>query len=566
MTSDISKIVRDAEKIIDNAYKDLPIFKYPLDVALYALLAAFDSDIYTERMVRDLCDLPDLTVSQAAIFKFLGEGFVIAMRWLLDGRDPCDVLPVADDRTICDAHQLIEYGSAYHQVAMMYSLYSQGTMVAEAPAPNTIRFRYEDAFRAANHAWGYHDEVSRERLVRARNRRAYLDQQFNAATQIYDRVPYTLDQGRVVLGDVSMLRSPEVSRYTNSVLRSEHIFSERHDLGGYTIGDFNRFWHGFHCWSECAAQIYLTSFEGGTAQKECAPTQVIATERFLENIVAIADISRHAASTIMRQLAFDYRTRTKRPDCFLQPLICGRGSVSWSVRTALFSRSQRNLLKLMARTPSQKALADSIIGSREADLLNSLKVWLETKGWSCATNRPLTRGTAGEVDLLAVNWRVPSEVLVVEAKALLQPDDVNEVRAASDELLHAQEQVRRSIKVIGGMSAQERSALFPFVEWDKVQNWYGVVITPEAEPGFNVEQSIIPACSFATLREHLKRRQWASPLQLWRAMTSREWHAEIQDAKSGHETIELAGLRFEIPCRFINENPRSKSREPERDL
>src|ERR1700733_10184711 len=197
MTSDISKIVRDAEKIIDNAYKDLPIFKYPLDVALYALLAAFDSDIYTERMVRDLCDLPDLTVSQAAIFKFLGEGFVIAMRWLLDGRDPCDVLPVADDRTICDAHQLIEYGSAYHQVAMMYSLYSQGTMVAEAPAPNTIRFRYEDAFRAANHAWGYHDEVSRERLVRARNRRAYLDQQFNAATQIYDRVPYTLDQGRV---------------------------------------------------------------------------------------------------------------------------------------------------------------------------------------------------------------------------------------------------------------------------------------------------------------------------------------------------------------------------------
>src|SRR5207247_423937 len=110
-------------------------------------------------------------------------------------------------------------------------------------------------------------------------------------------------------------------------------------------------------------------------------------------------------------------------------LLCGSNSVAWSVRAVQLSGSRRNLLKLMARTPSQKALADNIIGDRERHFLATLAKWLRAKGWAVATNQAFPGLEQLEVDLIGWNWTYPNEVLIIEAKALRQADDPNEVRA-----------------------------------------------------------------------------------------------------------------------------------------
>jgi hypothetical protein len=203
----------------------------------------------------------------------------------------------------------------------------------------------------------------------------------------------------------------------------------------------------------------------------------------------------------------------------------------------------------MARTPCQKDRADRIIGAREQSLLDALRASLNKKGWSTALNTKLRRGSRGEIDLLAVNWHFPEEVLVVEAKACLEPDDFNELRSVTSEMIRGQGQLRQAVVTLKAMDVAERARLFSFVEWDKVRHWYSLIVTPEAEPGFDYDHSEIPACSLGTLYRQTHASDWKSPFRLWRAIVERKWQAQIRDGERDFEVIELAGKRFEIPLR-----------------
>ncbi len=239
--------------------------------------------------------------------------------------------------------------------------------------------------------------------------------------------------------------------------------------------------------------------------------------------------------------------RTDKLDMYLQPLLCGEEWVAWSVRGVQMSVPQRNLLKLMARTPAHKPMADAIIGARERTLLAEIATWLKGKGWTTITNRGLPSPEDGEVDLVGWNWSYPSEVLIIEAKAILQADDPNEVRSATREMQHAQEQLGRIIRLLSGMPQAARESHFPIVEWGKVTHWYGVVITPESEPGLQYDHSTFPACSFVGLRQRLSTKEWRSPSRLWNAMVLREWQAEIRAGRVEYKPFELAGITFEDP-------------------
>lgn len=254
------------------------------------------------------------------------------------------------------------------------------------------------------------------------------------------------------------------------------------------------------------------------------PTQVVPLYVFLQAISNASRLPTSLVERILEQLKYDYRTT--KPDIFLQPLVCGEKFVAWSAMVVQLSRFKRNRLKLMARTPSQKSLADRIIGERERAMLSAMKAWLENKGWAVVINRKIP-GDLGEVDLLATHWQFPSEILIMEGKAVLQADDLNEIRSATREMQRGQEQIKKVMGLLSRMPDQERSRLFPFVEWKKVSRWYGIVVTPETEPGMGFDQSIIPAAAFLTLQQRLSKKDWASPSRVWNAMVAREWQETV---------------------------------------
>jgi hypothetical protein len=148
---------------------------------------------------------------------------------------------------------------------------------------------------------------------------------------------------------------------------------------------------------------------------------------------------------------------------------------------------------------------------------------------------------------------MPSEVLIVEAKALLQVDDINERRSATKEMQHGQQQVRKIVHLLSRMTPEEKSRLFSFVEWDKVRHWYGIVVTPETEPGVGFDHSAIPAAAFLTLRQRLDRKAWTSPSRIWSAMADRAWQLPVREAALSQHPITLAGITFEIPQLIFQE-------------
>lgn len=544
-------MIREFEKVIDTGYQVLPIFEYPTDVALYGLLAAFDSHIYTQMLVRERSNWAPLSIGQTQLFKTLGEGLVWGLRWLLEGHEAVDVRPQASESLLADAHQLIEYGAKYYSVANMYSAFSQGRMDASVNVgAKTVRFDHKPHVPETSPTWGFYDDVSNEVLRQTPAYERRLAKHRSRARALFRRARHHFDGGHVVLDDVSVLRSDVVREYVQFVCTSEFGFPPDQDLGGYTVQDFTAFWHTIYAWSTCVTELYLRFTETATRQEECMATQVVPRAAFLDALTESSGLTANVANRILAQLRYD--KRTTKPDIFLQPLVCGENLVAWSAMVIQLSRFQRNLLKLMARTPSQKSLADRVIGGRERSLLLAIKDWLEHKGWSITINRKIP-GNEGEVDLLGVNWRFPSEILVVEAKALLQVDDLNEIRSATKEMQNAQQQIQKIVRLLSRMPDKDRSRLFPNVEWDKARHWYGIVVTPETEPGMEFDHSTIPAAAFTTLRQRLNRKDWISPSRIWNAMVNREWQSPVREATFSHEQIELAGITFEVPQIMFND-------------
>jgi hypothetical protein len=126
MQPDDTKQAREVEQLIDSGYRDYPIFSYPIDVAAYGLLAAYDSHILVQVMVNEASGGAPFTAGEIQFFKAFGEGFIWAMRWLLMSSPRVDPRPTSSEQLIADSNNLIVYGSNYSIVATMYSGMSQG--------------------------------------------------------------------------------------------------------------------------------------------------------------------------------------------------------------------------------------------------------------------------------------------------------------------------------------------------------------------------------------------------------------------------------------------------------
>lgn len=539
------EFARDCERIIDSHYRALPIYSQPRPTALYGLLAAYDSHILTQMVVRDEMRGADFSPGQIQLFKSLGDGVTWALRWFLSTGQLVDPMPTSDEQAILEGARAIECGRKYSILTTMYSGLSQGIMTAEVLENATgLRFQYKQDYVAQFNGWGFVDSVVNDNVETTRQKKRKNAVAANAVTHIHKLKSHRRN-GRIVLDDPTELRSAAILEYVNVICEPLHDFPSHEIVNGFSFRDFNQYWMALYAWSYAATELYLKAYHDGVPQEEAMPTQVVPRKHFIDAISAVSGLSHDIVSKITKMLQVD--ERSEKPDLFLQPLICGQDHIAWSAAIGQQSRFQRNLLKMMARSNEHKCLADNIIGAREAELLEKLRNRLESKGWQVATNQRIAIPDQAEIDLVGVNWVYPTEILVVEAKAVLQADEPNEVRTTTKYLKGAQKQLERSIQLLCGMALNERKKKFPFVDWEKVRHWYGVVMTPETEVGFDFDHSLYPACSFRTLKHRLKARDWTSPFRIWSAMVNRDWLQSTRKARFDFEPINLAGITFEIP-------------------
>jgi hypothetical protein len=158
-----------------------------------------------------------------------------------------------------------------------------------------------------------------------------------------------------------------------------------------------------------------------------------------------------------------------------------------------------------------------------------------------------------EIDLMAYNKKFPAELLLVEGKAILAVDDVGEVLGSSDDLEDAQSQIRRANRILQATPIDWRAQQFPFVDWDKVESFYLIVLTPDSYPSSQVDQSEIPFITVFGLKRNFRTRDLRSPSAIWSACRDKAWLTRLISSNKGFEPIEIGDVTYEIPIDGVEE-------------
>src|SRR5262249_3470721 len=302
-------LVREYERAIDAGYKTLPIFSLPLADAAYGILSAFDSHILTEKIVKERRGEQSLSLGQIQVFKLLGEGFSLAMRWLLRGNYRVDARPEASEDSVIAGAALVDYGQKYYRASMLYSGYSQGRMDAEVdPERRLARFSHKASVISDRPTWAFAEGATNQMSRKTPRWKRLRDQLQEASARVFQQVPHHLEQGRIVLDDIAHLRHESVGKYVEWITADQRLFSPEIDLGGFTVREFESYWRAIYTWSVCATHLYCCYCDQGRLpQEQYMPTQVVPINEFLDSIGTLSSLSRDVAALITYRLKVDNR-------------------------------------------------------------------------------------------------------------------------------------------------------------------------------------------------------------------------------------------------------------------
>jgi len=533
--------------VLDVHHQTMALWQCERPVSLYAVLAQFDC-----WAILSLVGRPDpSSVGFAQMVKGTEEGLSQAVRWLHPGDSQFDLLLPADSKQVVgDAGDFCQFASRYVDIADFHKMYGRGQVAIEVSEQDRrVRFVPPASDTPGSSMLGMVEGTYRLRKGLPNQSAAEMLTLRDEICQRLEKAAYHCAHGQLVLDDIHIANSEEIKKLLELWLPAEPtLLSDGDDLAGFSVEEFVAYFGALRRWSFCCTFLFLSLVSRRQKhQWECIPTQVIERPLFIDRMQSLSGLNADTVAAITDRLRYDNRTQS--PEVFQQPLFCGPDYIAWSVDVVQKSKCVRNMLKLMSRTPHLRNYAATLIGSRERPMLQELGELLSRRGrCSYSLRKPVTHGgQSGEIDLLGYNWKFPDEVLLVEGKAVLGVDEVNEVAAATKEMQDGQGQLKTIDDILRSMPEQQKKLLFPFVNWKAVRKHCGVVVALDAEPNNLLDQTIYPGISLQTMKTHLRDNHYASPEKLWRACKERRWLAHLTEYTRSYKLIRVGDVTYELP-------------------
>jgi hypothetical protein len=292
----------------------------------------------------------------------------------------------------------------------------------------------------------------------------------------------------------------------------------------------------------------------GINQSLCLPTQILSFEHFIDTMITLTGCARSEIHAIVDLLTFD-PTRNKA-DIILQPFLRDEGTIAWPVLAVRLSKPERNLLKLMSRTPRLQRAAANLIGGREQKLLLRVGQFLAKRaGFQFKLNKTIaTGGVEAEIDMLAYTGHAPEEILLIEAKAILGTDDINEQVEGGRVMRHAEQQLQRCAEMIRGASDQYLAQAFSFVDWTRVRTVHFLILTPDTPPSSSFANDTAAAVSFLTLQHAFRHRDLQTPARICAAARRRPQTASPAVVKVEYDVVRVGSVTYEVPVGLLEED------------
>jgi hypothetical protein len=540
------RLFREYESELDAHHEQLSLWGRAREVAVYAALAAFD--------MHYMCHLHGtLDASQVPRhqqLKRIEDGLSQAIRWLCRSRLPSDVIPTDDEDLISEALGFIRHAASYSEIADQYRAVGRGVCTYTVdPGSRTVSFEPKRIPGGTDLGEGQLELVEALEDPRRVSHLATKADVLGKAFALCRTAKHRCEDGRIVLEDPSVLRLPEVRAYVDlGTAWNKLLLPDDCDLMGFRLCDLDAFWHALRRWGHCCMVLSSRLATEEILLHQCLPTQVLDREAFIEMMSSLSGLDIVVVRDISARVSYD--PAISNPDVVLQPLVSAGGRVAWSPSLVAISTYRRNTLRLMTRNPRFKAAADNIVGLRHQALLQELGQWLSRRGYQFAIERKLAyEGEETDLDLLAYLTSCPNEVLLVEAKAMLSPDEVNEVHQATQDMIDGQGQLRRAENILRNMAPEDKRRTYRFVNWAKVNRYLPIVVSAEAEPDPAYDHTEIPGISFVALKHRLQSKHYRRPSRLWQACVDREWLRDQRRWEPEHKSYRVGTVTFALPIR-----------------
>ncbi len=537
-------LLRTYERTLDEYHKKFEIYTHPTDAKLYALMASYDLMQLPYLTSRSIVESP----GAASRLKTLDDSLNYCLRWLFE-TGPESPMPTTSAALIDQAAQLLLFGADYADIADMHMMYGRDLVEVETNASDkSVKFRIKDEGTDTKEIHGFLQTHDFQRKIAQQNVKVY-SASFPDLFKEISQIDTSLQDGRISIIDLESLNKPVFTEFLANELRPELLpFDGSADMGGFSFGEYEQFWRAISNWSHCILCVFMLKMRNGLDQLECVPTQLLTDTSFSSGMVILSGLPVEVVAKITERLT--YTQGNKKAEILLQPLIRLNGKILWSPWVVRKSRYDRNMLKLMARTPGLKDKADDAIGARERAFLNLIGSFLSRRaGYQYKLTTDISDGDRhGEIDLVAYQTRVPTEILLVETKTLLAVDETNEISDATDKLIAAQEQILDALAILKSLPPLRRSNLFKFVDWTKVSNYYPIVMTPDCNPNTRYRDDVVPHISFASLSTYAKRRDLSKPSRLELFCRKKDWMKQRTPEKDyRYKDVRVGDITYRLP-------------------
>lgn len=552
MNPDDEQVFREYERELDAHHTKLPLWAKARPEAIYAVLTIPDAVFFT---LMSSPVPPVMTAGFAQKLKSAEDGVTQALRWLT--QDGCSaIVSVADRDLIHSAHEFTLYASDYVDIADFHMMYGRGLAeLAVDSAAKTVTFDSLGGPGQSN-TLAWHEQV-RDQAGRGLDLAlATNPADAGRVRRVLGNVSYDLVDGRIVL---DRLPDDLVDQLGEAILSGRKLepvpLPAATDMLGFTIAEFWRFITAVTAWSHAAFLRYVRCVHERVPQHQCMPTQLVADDVFMDQTSRLSGLASETVSAILERLSV---TPGPKADILLTPFLRSDGQVAWSPAGIIKMRHERNLLKVMARGPQpMQNHAATVNGQRDRPLASLIGAELNKRGYQYKLETPVAAGgDETDIDILLWHSQQPDEVLVVEAKILLAPAEVNEVNDAAGVMLAAQEQVERALRILEAMPIEDRRRKFRFVPWEAVRRVVGIVVTSDAEPHSLIDPLNVPVITLGTLRRRMRTRDFRSPRRLRQACIDRAWlEGEIEEGQAGHADVVVGAITYRLPVRVMDTKP-----------
>ncbi len=544
--------LRRWEADLDSFHEQYELFHYEPTHATFATLAAIDM-AFTGSMIDAAERSQDLLGTDAALAtqRTQQEGFAQIFRWLCAKNGQLDAKVTHDPAIFRSVYDLLQHAQCYTDIADFHRMLNRGDCELEVQAePPTCRFVPVRPTGSLCPSMGMHEDF----LDLMRRKSQLLGSGRVKVTTAW--VQAVVDQSRIMVQSNSLVvtnprafANLDFQQSISRIVPQEEIACNKTtDCGGFTMEQFDRCWMVLLLWSTAVWFVFSR-----VARRVFPSVPAMAVQRVdrisLHALLAeCAGVSESIAENVCSRLSF--ASETHNPDIQLTPLLQSEGMYLWSPGLIIMLRHQRNMLRLMARMPATKALADNAIGSREPAMISRVERKLQKYGFRTVTlRRWKSEDAEGEIDLLA--WREAEDdgAIIIEAKACLRPDEINEVDALTQSADKAAAQLATSIAALKSNSQSEHRFVpeMPALLTSKLRP---IVLFLEGSPSNRYTHSDVPAVNLRGFLDRFRSSDFRSAERLWEAAKEKRWLPKVSPASTQWLDVKVGKVTYKLPYRL----------------